>query len=51
MIEIGELKAGVVATGRVGVLHVDALRRIGVDVLGDAVVLSSRERRWVGVPS
>ena len=36
------LRAGVVGTGFIGVVHVDALRRIGVDVAG--VVGSSRER-------
>jgi predicted dehydrogenase len=42
MKEIGELKAGVVGTGFIGVVHVDALRRIGVDVTG--VVGSTAER-------
>ena len=32
--EISELKAGVVGTGFVGVVHVDALRRLGVEVTG-----------------
>ena len=36
------LRAGVVGTGFIGVVHVDALRRIGVDVAG--VVGSSAER-------
>jgi predicted dehydrogenase len=36
------LRAGVVGTGFIGVVHVDALRRIGVDVAG--VVGSSQER-------
>jgi predicted dehydrogenase len=40
--EISELKAGVVGTGFIGVVHVDALRRLGVEVTG--VVGSSRER-------
>ena len=40
--EIGELKAGVVGTGFIGVVHVDALRRLGVEVVG--VVGSSPER-------
>jgi predicted dehydrogenase len=40
--EIAELKAGVVGTGFIGVVHVDALRRLGVDVVG--VVGSSPER-------
>ena len=39
---LGDLKAGVVGTGFIGVVHVDALRRIGVDVKG--VVGSSPER-------
>ena len=34
MREINELKAGVVGTGFIGVVHVDAIRRLGVDVLG-----------------
>ena len=34
MTEIGDLKAGVVGTGFIGVVHVDALRRLGVEVLG-----------------
>jgi predicted dehydrogenase len=33
---LGELKAAVVGTGFVGVVHVDALRRLGVEVLGVA---------------
>jgi predicted dehydrogenase len=40
--EISELKAGVVGTGFVGVVHVDALRRLGVEVTG--VVGSTKER-------
>ena len=36
MTEIAELKAGVVGTGFIGVVHVDALRRLGVEVLGVA---------------
>jgi predicted dehydrogenase len=39
---IDELKAAVVGTGFIGVVHVDALRRLGVEVLG--VVGSSPER-------
>jgi predicted dehydrogenase len=39
---ISELKAGVVGTGFIGVVHVDALRRLGVEVTG--VVGSSPER-------
>lgn len=42
MTEIAELRAGVVGTGFIGVVHVDALRRIGVEVLG--VVGSTPER-------
>jgi predicted dehydrogenase len=34
MREIGEIRAGVVGTGFIGVVHVDALRRLGVDVAG-----------------
>ena len=34
MREINELKAGVVGTGFIGVVHVDAIRRLGVEVLG-----------------
>jgi predicted dehydrogenase len=40
--EISELKAGVVGTGFIGVVHVDALRRLGVEVTG--VVGSTPER-------
>ena len=40
--EISELRAGVVGTGFIGVVHVDALRRLGVEVVG--VVGSSPER-------
>jgi predicted dehydrogenase len=40
--EIAELKAGVVGTGFIGVVHVDALRRLGVEIVG--VVGSSPER-------
>ena len=40
--EIGELRAGVVGTGFIGAVHVEALRRLGVEVLG--VVGSSPER-------
>jgi predicted dehydrogenase len=40
--EITELRAAVVGTGFIGVVHVDALRRLGVEVTG--VVGSSRER-------
>jgi predicted dehydrogenase len=40
--EISELSAGVVGTGFIGVVHVDALRRLGVEVAG--VVGSSPER-------
>ena len=42
MTEISELKAGVVGTGFIGVVHVDALRRLGVEVIG--VVGSTPER-------
>jgi predicted dehydrogenase len=42
MAGVGDLKAGVVGTGFIGVVHVDALRRIGVEVKG--VVGSSPER-------
>jgi predicted dehydrogenase len=40
--ELTELKAGVVGTGFIGVVHVDALRRLGVEVTG--VVGSTPER-------
>jgi predicted dehydrogenase len=40
--DIGELCAGVVGTGFIGVVHVEALRRLGVEVAG--VVGSSPER-------
>ncbi|HEX2346492.1 MAG TPA: Gfo/Idh/MocA family oxidoreductase [Gaiellaceae bacterium] len=42
MTEISSLRAGVVGTGFIGVVHVDALRRLGVDVVG--VVGSTPER-------
>ncbi len=42
MREITELRAGVVGTGFIGVVHVEALRRLGVQVAG--VVGSSKER-------
>ena len=42
MKRVDELKAAVVGTGFIGVVHVDALRRLGVEVLG--VVGSSPER-------
>jgi len=42
MTEIRELRAGVVGTGFVGIVHVQALRLLGVDVAG--VVGSSPER-------
>jgi predicted dehydrogenase len=42
MKELGELRAAVVGTGFVGAVHVDALRRLGVEVAG--VVGSSPER-------
>jgi predicted dehydrogenase len=40
--DLGDLTAGVVGTGFIGVVHVDALRRLGVNVAG--VVGSTRER-------
>jgi predicted dehydrogenase len=40
--QIDELKAGVVGTGFIGAVHVDALRRLGVEVTG--VVGSTPER-------
>ncbi len=42
MTEISALRAGVVGTGFIGVVHVDALRRLGVEVAG--VVGSTPER-------
>ena len=42
MPELTELRAAVVGTGFIGVVHVDALRRLGVEVVG--VVGSSPER-------
>jgi predicted dehydrogenase len=42
MTDITDLRAGVVGTGFIGVVHVDALRRLGVTVAG--VVGSSPER-------
>jgi predicted dehydrogenase len=43
--EIEELRAGVVGTGFIGAVHVEALRRLGVEVVG--VVGSSPERARV----
>ena len=40
--ELTELRAGVVGTGFIGVVHIDALRRLGVEVAG--VVGSAPER-------
>jgi predicted dehydrogenase len=40
--ELSDLRAGVVGTGFIGVVHVDALRRLGVEVTG--VVGSTPER-------
>jgi predicted dehydrogenase len=40
--EIGHLRAGVVGTGFIGAVHVEALRRLGVEVVG--VVGSSPDR-------
>jgi predicted dehydrogenase len=42
MKELSEIRAGVVGTGFIGVVHVDALRRLGVEVAG--VVGSTPER-------
>lgn len=42
MTDVSTLKAGVVGTGFVGVVHVDALRRLGIEVTG--VVGSTPER-------
>src|ERR687886_2495455 len=42
MPDVTELRAAVVGTGFIGVVHLDALRRLGVEVLG--VVGSSPER-------
>jgi predicted dehydrogenase len=42
MTDIAELKAGVVGTGFIGVVHVDALRRLGIEVVG--IVYSTPER-------
>jgi predicted dehydrogenase len=42
MLDVAKLPATVVGTGFIGVVHVDALRRIGVDVLG--VVRATPER-------
>ena len=42
MKRLDELKAGVVGTGFIGAVHVDALRRLGIEVLG--VVGSTPER-------
>ena len=42
MTDIADLKAAVAGTGFVGVVHIDALRRLGIEVLG--VAGSTRER-------
>ena len=42
MTGIGQLKAGVVGTGFIGTVHVDALRRLGIEVVG--IVDSTPER-------
>ena len=42
MREISDIKAAVVGTGFIGVVHVEALRRLGVEVAG--IVGSSPER-------
>jgi predicted dehydrogenase len=42
MVQMTRLRAGVVGTGFVGAVHIDALRRLGIDVVG--VVGSSPER-------
>jgi predicted dehydrogenase len=42
MRDLADLRAGVVGTGFIGVVHVDALRRLGVEVTG--VVGSTKER-------
>ncbi len=44
MKRLDELKAGVVGTGFIGAVHVDALRRLGVEVLGVAGSTSERAR-------
>ena len=54
MRDIREIKAAVVGTGFIGVVHVEALRRLGVEVIG--VVGSSAERaaekaRAAGLPA
>jgi predicted dehydrogenase len=41
-LRLSEIKAGVVGVGFIGVAHVEALRRLGVDVVG--VVGSTPER-------
>jgi len=38
MTEISSLESAVVGTGFIGVVHVDALRRLGVDVCGELPV-------------
>ena len=54
MRDIREIKAAVVGTGFIGVVHVEALRRLGIDVAG--IVGSSAERaaektRTAGLPA
>ena len=44
MTAIAALKAGVVGTGFIGVVHVDALRRLGVEVVGVAGSTAERAR-------
>ena len=48
MKEIGEIRSAVVGTGFIGAVHVEALRRLGVEVLG--VVGSSPERAAAKAP-
>jgi cation diffusion facilitator CzcD-associated flavoprotein CzcO len=55
MRDLTDLSAAVVGTGFIGVVHVDALRRLGVQVLG---VVGSRRSgrarragRWIEVPA
>jgi hypothetical protein len=57
--DISGLRAGVLGTGFVGVVHVQALRLLGVDVgdghrakiLGDAIAAANETRAWVQVPT
>ena len=47
MTEISKLRAAVVGTGFIGLVHVDALRRLGVEICG---IVGSSPRGLGGYP-